>query len=169
MIVIVFGLPGSGKSYFASRLAEMINADYINSDRLRMEMHAIRTYSEEEKLSVYEKMLEKVTLSKNDKGIVVLDGTFYKKKIRKIFIDGLRTLDAVFFIEVKAEESVIRERLKNRRPYSEADFDIYQKIKTLWEPMVNDHLVLESTNDNIEDMLLMAVNHLNKYGETRNK
>lgn len=34
MIFIVFGLPGSGKSYFASHLAEMKNAQYINFDRL---------------------------------------------------------------------------------------------------------------------------------------
>jgi len=35
MIIIVFGLPGSGKSYFASKLAERINARYINSDVIR--------------------------------------------------------------------------------------------------------------------------------------
>ena len=38
MVVIVFGLPGSGKSYFASRLAGIISADYINSDRVRREI-----------------------------------------------------------------------------------------------------------------------------------
>src|SRR2546428_13840175 len=142
MTVIVFGLPGSGKSYFGIRLAEMINADYINSDRIRMEMHAIRTYSEEEKFSVYEKMMEKVRRSKVEKRNVVLDGTFYKKDIRKKFVDGIsRAFDPVFFIEVRADDSVIRERLKNPRPFSEADFDIYQKIKMQWEPMEDDHLV----------------------------
>ena len=33
MIIIVLGLPGSGKTYFASRFAKLIHADYINSDR----------------------------------------------------------------------------------------------------------------------------------------
>ncbi|UKJ06674.1 AAA family ATPase [Solitalea lacus] len=168
MIVIVFGLPGSGKSYFASRLAEMINADYINSDRLRMEMYAVRTYSEEEKLSVYDKMLEKVRHSNVDNRNTIVDGTFYKKDIRKKFTDELRAYGTIFFIEVRAEKSIIRERLKNPRSYSEADFNTYKKIKTQWEPMEDDHLVLESTNDNIEEMLLQAVNHLN-YGERRNK
>jgi predicted kinase len=59
MIVIVFGLPGSGKSFFASRLAKMINADYINSDMIRKEMFASSTYSEKEKAAVYNVMIEK--------------------------------------------------------------------------------------------------------------
>jgi predicted kinase len=46
MTVIVFGLPGSGKSYFATRLAELLNASYISSDQLRMQLYAKRTYTE---------------------------------------------------------------------------------------------------------------------------
>lgn len=38
MIVIVLGLPGSGKSYFAARFAELIHADHVNSDRVRKSM-----------------------------------------------------------------------------------------------------------------------------------
>ena len=49
MIVIVFGLPGSGKSYFASHLASMINADYINSDKVRRTMFDTRTYQKRKK------------------------------------------------------------------------------------------------------------------------
>ncbi len=60
VIVIVFGLPGSGKSYFASRLAEMLKAEYINSDIVRKQLLTQKTYSEKEKLSVYDSMLEKM-------------------------------------------------------------------------------------------------------------
>ena len=58
MIIIVLGLPGSGKSYFASRFAKLIHADYINSDRIRKSMFPARSYSEREKASVYNEMLE---------------------------------------------------------------------------------------------------------------
>lgn len=57
MIVIVFGLPGSGKSYFATRLSEKLRAEYVSSDRVRNTMYAYKTYSEKEKPEVYEDML----------------------------------------------------------------------------------------------------------------
>ena len=59
MIVIVFGLPGSGKSYFASRFAKVINAGYINSDMIRKEIFEKREYSDQEKKAVYDKCLNR--------------------------------------------------------------------------------------------------------------
>ena len=82
MIVIVFGLPGSGKSFFASRLAKIINADYLNSDRIRKEMFASRNYSEKEKAAVYSAMIEKTKVLANQKKNLVLDATFHKKETR---------------------------------------------------------------------------------------
>jgi predicted kinase len=63
MIIIVMGLPGSGKSYFAQRLAITINADYISSDRVRKTMMSSRTYSTKEKLLVYDEMLSQMQLA----------------------------------------------------------------------------------------------------------
>lgn len=57
MVVIVIGLPGSGKSFFASQLAQLINADYINSDQVRKTMMPPGHYSQQEKHSVYSQML----------------------------------------------------------------------------------------------------------------
>jgi predicted kinase len=159
-MVIVFGLPGSGKSYFAQRLAKMLGADYVNSDRVRKELFPIRTYSEEEKSKVYEAMLNKMeeAIAKGKK--LVLDATFYKKATRKLFMD--KATDNLFFIEVWANENIIKERLKKSRPYSEADFEVHTLIRQQCEPLEVPHLKLESTNENINDMLQKATQYL-KY------
>ena len=57
MVVIVFGLPGSGKSYFASRLAKKLEADYISSDQVRKKLFTRPDYSEEGKKQVYKKLV----------------------------------------------------------------------------------------------------------------
>ena len=132
MIVIVFGLPGSGKSYFASRLAKMINADYINSDRVRKEMFKSRTYSEQEKAAVYNAMLEKMKEAVDQRKNLVLDATFHKNETRKPFLQEMKGKDKIFFIEVWAAENIARERLKESRPYSEADFEVYKLIRQYW-------------------------------------
>ena len=85
MVVIVFGLPGSGKSYFASRLAKRIDADYINSDRLRKEMFKMRTYSQQEKESVYQTMLQKMKQDVAQNKNVVLDATFHTQRNKATF------------------------------------------------------------------------------------
>lgn len=167
MIVIVFGLPGSGKSYFASHLANMINADYINSDKVRRAMFDTRTYSIKEKLSVYNEMLAQMKeLVKQNKNLV-LDATFYNNNTRKKFLDEAKGAGSIFFIEVKAEESVIRKRLQEKRVDSEADFEVYKKVKKQWEPLHEEHLILQSTNDNINEMLYKAADYLHLKDDKR--
>lgn len=160
MIIIVFGLPGSGKSYFASRLAKTINAGYINSDRLRKEMFTERMYSEQEKTAVYNVMLSKMKEAVSENMSLVLDATFHKSETRKTFIREMEGKGGIFFIEVRANEDIIRERLKKERPFSEADFKVYKFIQQRWEPMTESHLVLESTGENIDNMLQRAAQYL---------
>jgi len=160
MIVIVLGLPGSGKSYFAARLAEVIQADYINSDQVRKEMFSKRMYSEQEKGAVYNAMLEKmksvVQLNKD----LVIDATFHREDSRQLFIRQLRGKAKFFFIEITANPDLIRRRLKKERPFSEADFDVYELTRHQWQPLSEPHLSLESTDENIDYMLDRAVNYL---------
>jgi predicted kinase len=162
MVVIVFGLPGSGKSYFARRLAARINAEYINSDITRKEILEKKMYSEQEKVAVYYQMIERVVATLKHNRSVVVDATFYKKGIRARFTEGVTIKNPIMFIEILADEELVRERLKTRRWDSDADFEVYKKIKEQWEPMQEPHLVLQSTNDSVEQMLEIAVDYIYK-------
>jgi predicted kinase len=165
MIIIVFGLPGSGKSFFASQLAKKLNAGYINSDQLRMNMFSVRTYSPEEKRTVYDTIRRAMKEAIKNKVNLVLDGTFYKESLRKQFQRDAR--ERLSFIEVAADESVIQDRLTKPRTFSEATFEVYKKIKIEWEPMKEDHLIIQSTNNNIQEMLNKAEDYLAKYHDTK--
>lgn len=156
MIVIVFGLPGSGKSYFASRFAKIIQADYVNSDKVRKEIFEKRIYSAQEKKAVYDEMLEQMKETARQKKDLVLDGTFHKKEIREMFVEAMKGKEEISFIEVQADENIIRERLKKPRLYSEADFEIYKLISRQNESLNERHLILKSTDDNIDEMLQKA-------------
>lgn len=161
MVIIVFGLPGSGKSYFASRLAMQLEAEYVNSDELRMEMIADRTYTEAEKNKVYDAMLKAMSDAVEAKKPIVLDATFYKKSIRKRFEHKARHLgEQIIYIEVTAPEGLIEDRLKMPRTYSEADFDVYLRIREIAEPLKVNHLVLVSSNNNIVSMLHEAIQYI---------
>ena len=60
MIVIVFGLPGSGKSYFATRLVKKLKARYVSSDIIRKDFTFKSKYSYSAKWRMYMKMLEEM-------------------------------------------------------------------------------------------------------------
>lgn len=161
IIVIIFGLPGSGKSYFASRLAYKLNARYINSDRVRKEVLQEGGYTLDQKLAVYEEMLHQLRDAVAQKRNIVMDATFFKTDIRKKFeAEAQKQCPNPFFIEVIAEEPLIEERLRHPRPDSEADFKVYTLLKEQWETMPEPHLTLFSTDDNIADMLRKAEEYL---------
>ena len=75
--------------------------------------------------------------------------------------------DPTTWIEVRAEESLIKERMKYSRVDSEADFEVYETIKKQWEPMQEHHLILQSTNDNLEEILNIAKDHLRLNDDQR--
>jgi predicted kinase len=160
MVVLIMGLPGSGKSFFASRLAEVLHADYISSDRLRRNMFTKITYSAQEKERVYDEMLLHMRQSLKHNKSVVVDATFYKNGIREKFRSEIGESGSMVFIEVIAPESLIKERLMQAREESDADFEIYKMIHAAWEPYEEKHLVLHSSNENIEIMLQEAINYL---------
>lgn len=162
MVIIVFGLPGSGKSYFASRLAKKLRAVYVNSDELRMKLLAERTYTDAEKLFVYDTILASMKDAIQQKKAIVLDATFYKQSIRAKFehaADAAR--EQIIYIEVTAAEELIKERVSRSRKVSEADYGVYLKLKKAAEPLVQDHLVLQSTNSEVSPMIEKAIQYIN--------
>lgn len=168
MIIIIFGLPGSGKSFFASKLAEKMGYQYLNSDEIRLSIFSRREYSKAEKSQVYSVMLEKTETLIQQNEDIVLDATFYKKDIREKFIRlSKRYGRSLLFIEVVAEESIIRQRLKKERAFSEADYSVYLAIKASFEPLNDTHLVLESTQENINEMIDLAIDYIRKSDGNR--
>lgn len=161
MIIVVAGLPGSGKSYFAQALAKDVNAAYVNTDRVRNEMEARGKYSRDDKMLIYRIMVDKASEHLLEGRDVVVDGTFYLAAT----IDLFRTLSSalmtpIHFISIVADEELIRERLAQRRDDSEADYDVYLKIKEEVEPLEVAHVTIKSGRNNIDEMLSKARDYI---------
>ena len=105
MIIIVLGLPGSGKSYFAQALAKRIDAAYVNSDRVRNAEGARGKYQIEDKMRIYHLMAEETQKYAMDGQDVVVDGTFYLGATIDLFNALASSLGTtVFFVCVVADE-----------------------------------------------------------------
>ncbi|MGY6543548.1 AAA family ATPase [Arthrospiribacter ruber] len=162
MIIIVMGLPGSGKSYFARLLAEKLNASYLSSDKVREMLHLKGRYNLEDKMFVYEWLANITEGLLEGKAIVVVDATFYLNSTRQLFLNlGQKHQVAVKFLVISAPISLIKKRLERPRADSEADFLAFKKIKAEFEQMSLPCLKLRSSSDNITHMLEEAVNYIN--------
>jgi predicted kinase len=168
MIILIAGLPGSGKSYFAEKLAERLEAVYINSDQVRKAEQASGQYSFQDKFKVYKEMARLATHALKEQKAVIIDATFYQQSMRDLFFTLAKTLLVpTVFIEVFADEALIKERLNTPRKYSEADFKVYEKIKNEFEHITEPHLRLESTNENMGNMLNTAIQYIHNKHERK--
>ena len=90
-----------------------------------------------------------------------VDATFYRQELRRQFEDLAKAEKRPFhWIQIQADEALIRERVSKKRAHSEADFEIYKKVKTQYEPLQHHHLVLWSTNNNLDEMVTVAKYYL---------
>jgi len=165
MIIAIFGLPGSGKTFFAKQLASRINGIHVSSDAVRNSLKQQTKYNDAAKMEVYQLMLSLLEKGIADRRAVVLDATFYKESIRNLFRKKAQELNTtLYFIEMQADESVIKIRTNEHRQDSEADFGVYLKIKKEFEPLEEDHLVLHTGIEQPEsEMLSKALDYINYH------
>jgi predicted kinase len=167
MIIVVFGLPGSGKSFFATKLAEKLEAEYVGSDKTRKAIDAMGRYSLNDKFKVYHRMTALVSRAIWKGKMVVVDATFHLQRMRDLFTALARLHHKpIVFIRIESTEEIIRERLTAPRKDSEADFSVYESLKNEFEKVSEPNITLKSGKNNIEEMLKEAMDYILQEHET---
>jgi predicted kinase len=147
MLIIVCGLPGTGKSTLARELANRLSAVHVSSDIIRKEMSARPGYGPEDKARVYDELVERISGLLLEGKSVIADATFYRRSLRgKLVEEAARAHTPVHFILCTLDEAEIRRRLiapPDDRGRSDADFSVYLKVKESFEPLRARHLKLD--------------------------
>lgn len=162
MLVLVMGLPGSGKSYFARRLVEKLDLVYFNSDQVRIELGLRGRYSTNDRQKVYKALLVKTEEQLKEGKPVLVDATFQRKKNRSEFKRLAKKINCeIGYIRVWAEEALAKKRLSTEREESDADFSVYQKLKSDFDPLESGYLNLQSEDGEVDRMIQKALDYLN--------
>jgi hypothetical protein len=157
MLILVSGLPGTGKTTFADALAGTLGANRLNSDIVRSELGKRGMYDAETKKLIYDELCRRTADLLKKQETVIVDATFYKKSLRQLFIELAEKCGAPWkWIEICAAETTVEERLKKRRAYSEADYEVHRKIREGFEPLAFSHLALWSDQTSLEEMVKEA-------------
>jgi predicted kinase len=155
MMIIVFGLPGTGKSTFARALASQRASTHLNTDVIRSQAGLRGQYDAATKAKVYQLLFENTEQLIKEKKEVILDGTFYTAALRKPYQAlAIQYQQPLIWIQTTASEATVRERVSKKRVFSEADFAVYQKVKAAFEPLEEEVLTL--TTDQLSTTQMLA-------------
>ena len=163
-LIILFGLPATGKTTVAMALSKKIQSPHLNTDIIRIELGLNGHYDPASKEKVYETLLERCSALLTEKQLVIIDATMHKRKARsKVLELAGRIGIPTFWIELTCDEDTLRKRLSKKRKFSEADYNVFQKIKAEQEPLAMEHLSLDTEEMNLEEITTSIIGYLNHY------
>ena len=85
MLILIAGLPGTGKTTLASAYAASEQVLHLNSDALRNELKLRGKYSPETKQKVYNELLLRARKALSQGETVVVDSTFHQASVQRAF------------------------------------------------------------------------------------
>ena len=151
-LVAVSGLPGTGKSYFCSRLAERLPFIILESDALRKALFPSPSYSSQESSRLF-RVIHLLIEGLLKKGVsLILDATNLSERYREQLYSIADHLSVkLVLVRVEAPPEIVQERLKNRqensRNKSDADWAVYQKMEPLVQKIRRNHYAVDTSRD----------------------
>jgi len=152
--VAVSGLPGTGKSYFCSKLVERLPFVILESDALRKELFLSPSYSPPESARLFQALhllIERLLR----KGIsLILDATNLSERYRERLYSIADRLDVrLVLVRVEAPPEVVYERLRTRLEganpgnKSDADWVVCQRMKPSVQKISRNHYAVDTSRD----------------------
>jgi aminoglycoside phosphotransferase family enzyme/predicted kinase len=147
-LVLIGGLPGTGKTTLSRRLAHEANMELVTADRVRKELAGVSPeesaraqfgegiYTAEWNDRTYDACLERALehLFRGER--VIVDASFREAGRRRRFLEaGVAAGVQVAFLECTAADETVRARLAHRESgVSDADWAIHRAAADAWEP-----------------------------------
>ena len=167
-LIVVSGLPGSGKSYFCRKLAQRLSFPILESDALRKVLFPSPSYSPGESNRLFQAcylLIEELLR----RGIaLIFDATNLIERHReRLYHIADQTGTKLIIVRVEAPAELVRQRLENRTigasplDRSEADWKVYQKMESSAQKIRRNHFAVDTSRD-IAPVINKVVREVNR-------
>jgi len=145
-LILLSGLPGAGKTTFATELRKHLAFEHVESDRIRAEVAPVPRFTPGESGVVFRLAEAAVRLALESNCHALLDATNLTNKDRRRFLKAAEQLGAVVVaVRIAAPEGVIRQRLAEpREGFSKAGEDVLDKFLSRPQPFGIPAVVVDS-------------------------
>ncbi len=151
-LIVVSGLPGTGKSLLSRELAKRLPMVILETDSIRKTLFPSPNYSASESAQLFQTCHSLIELLLQ-KGIpLTLDATNLVERHREHLYHIAEKVGAkLVLIQVEAPQEVVRHRLENRgnnpEDHSDADWGVYQKMKPSAQVIRRNHYSVDTSGD----------------------
>lgn len=139
MLIMLSGLPGSGKSYFGRLLANDLPASIVENDSIRRKLFSDRVYSDSENRQVYRAAVQRIRDLLERGSDVIFDATNLTEAARRAVHRLAAEMNAgLAIVQFVVPEYVAVERLDRRMSApdsldnSEAGRDVYALLQPIF-------------------------------------
>jgi predicted kinase len=152
VLVLISGLPGTGKTYYAKKLSERLPIVTLESDVLRRILHPNPTHGEAESARLFTAIHFLCERLLKEGHFVIIDATNLTESHRQHFYDiADRTEAKLVIVRVEAPEPVVKERLDKRARQpdgkSDADWNVYLRMKKSVDKIKRKHYSVDTSLD----------------------
>jgi predicted kinase len=151
MIILMAGLPGTGKTTLGRALADHFSGAVLSKDEIRAAVFSPPDieYSTEQDDLVQQMMQEAAEslLRKNPERFVFLDGRTFSRRyqIDRVIELADRLNQQWRIVECTCSEETAEQRLTDERhPAKDRDFQLYRRVKARFEPITLPKIVIDS-------------------------
>lgn len=145
VLVLLSGLPGSGKTTLARQLTERLGAVHVESDAVRQQLFPEPTYTPEEHAAVFARAEALAADALAEGRTVVVDATNLTRRDRRRFVRLGEQAGGLVRVRVTAPEPVVRERLRRpREGFSQADEAVYERMLPRAEALDGPNVVVDT-------------------------
>lgn len=152
VLIVVSGLPGTGKSFFSKRLAERVPLLVLESDALRKDLFSLPSHSAGESSQLFRTIHLLIEELLKDGISLILDATNLSERSRErlySIADGINA--RLVMVLVEAPPEVVRQRLEGRAgdpgDNSDADWSVYCQMRSSVERISRNHYVVDTSRD----------------------
>lgn len=155
LLIMLYGFPGSGKSYFARQLAENMQIAHIQGDRIRGELFSEPRYDKQEN-TIVAQLMNYMTEEFLSAGVsVIYDENISRTSQRMLVRDMARRKNAIpllVWLQIDADSSYARLPTRDRRRIEDRYSRDYSEISYA-------KILGSMQNPNNEDFIVISGKH----------
>ncbi len=164
LLIILFGLPGTGKTFVGKIFEKYFNYYFYDGDRdltdeMKEAIKVQRVFTDQMRDVFFEKLINKIQNLKSKYQNLVVSQTFIKERYRVNFINKIPEAK---FVLIETKKSIREKRLMERSDFP-LDLEYARKMELNFDKPIINHLIIVNDENGEENIIKQIQQFLSQF------